>query len=182
MKQQHAALNLTTQLWRGKMTLYEKWVRKAYNQKGQWEKKVWDVYLPVEQKIYEYFLANKINTLNGTVEELSRKFNMDEVFFTGFLDGINGALDEIIDITQIDKNSTIALQFGWDNLYKKMVEYKAEHLFRLPQWSNIFTEDQQEKLYIEQKSSKTIVNATKIGRNEQCPCGSGKKYKKCCGA
>ncbi len=22
----------------------------------------------------------------------------------------------------------------------------------------------------------------KIGRNEPCPCGSGKKYKKCCGA
>ena len=21
----------------------------------------------------------------------------------------------------------------------------------------------------------------KIGRNEKCPCGSGKKYKKCCG-
>jgi uncharacterized protein len=23
---------------------------------------------------------------------------------------------------------------------------------------------------------------TKVGRNEDCPCGSGKKYKKCCGA
>ena len=23
--------------------------------------------------------------------------------------------------------------------------------------------------------------AQKIGRNEPCPCGSGKKYKKCCG-
>ena len=30
---------------------------------------------------------------------------------------------------------------------------------------------------------RTVVNETpKIGRNEQCPCGSGKKYKKCCGA
>ena len=24
-------------------------------------------------------------------------------------------------------------------------------------------------------------HATKIGRNEPCPCGSGRKYKKCCG-
>jgi len=24
-------------------------------------------------------------------------------------------------------------------------------------------------------------NAPKVGRNDQCPCGSGKKYKKCCG-
>jgi preprotein translocase subunit SecA len=30
---------------------------------------------------------------------------------------------------------------------------------------------------------KTIVNEQpKIGRNDPCPCGSGKKYKKCCGA
>lgn len=26
----------------------------------------------------------------------------------------------------------------------------------------------------------TVKNETKIGRNEPCPCGSGKKYKKCC--
>ena len=25
------------------------------------------------------------------------------------------------------------------------------------------------------------VSPPKIGRNEPCPCGSGKKYKKCCG-
>ena len=28
---------------------------------------------------------------------------------------------------------------------------------------------------------KTIKNDKKIGRNDPCPCGSGKKYKKCCG-
>lgn len=28
---------------------------------------------------------------------------------------------------------------------------------------------------------KTIITAKKVGRNEPCPCGSGKKYKKCCG-
>jgi SWIM/SEC-C metal-binding protein len=28
---------------------------------------------------------------------------------------------------------------------------------------------------------KTKIAEKKIGRNESCPCGSGKKYKKCCG-
>ena len=28
---------------------------------------------------------------------------------------------------------------------------------------------------------KTIIAEKKVGRNEPCPCGSGKKYKKCCG-
>ncbi len=30
--------------------------------------------------------------------------------------------------------------------------------------------------------TKTIVKEVKVGRNDPCPCGSGKKYKKCCGA
>ena len=28
---------------------------------------------------------------------------------------------------------------------------------------------------------KTIVAEKKVGRNDPCPCGSGQKYKKCCG-
>jgi preprotein translocase subunit SecA len=28
---------------------------------------------------------------------------------------------------------------------------------------------------------KPIVKGQKIGRNDPCPCGSGKKYKNCCG-
>jgi SEC-C motif-containing protein len=27
-----------------------------------------------------------------------------------------------------------------------------------------------------------VARAPKVGRNDPCPCGSGKKYKKCCGA
>lgn len=33
----------------------------------------------------------------------------------------------------------------------------------------------------EQEKTQPIVNAPKVGRNDPCPCGSGKKYKKCCG-
>ncbi len=32
-----------------------------------------------------------------------------------------------------------------------------------------------------QKKQKPIVKGKKIGRNDPCPCGSGKKYKNCCG-
>jgi len=31
-------------------------------------------------------------------------------------------------------------------------------------------------------TGKTVVKGRKVGRNDPCPCGSGKKYKKCCGA
>lgn len=36
--------------------------------------------------------------------------------------------------------------------------------------------------YIEDEESKPKIDSTNIGRNDPCPCGSGKKYKKCCGA
>jgi SWIM/SEC-C metal-binding protein len=29
--------------------------------------------------------------------------------------------------------------------------------------------------------TKTMISEKKVRRNEPCPCGSGKKYKKCCG-
>ena len=29
---------------------------------------------------------------------------------------------------------------------------------------------------------KQVVRGTKVGRNDPCPCGSGKKYKRCCGS
>ena len=32
------------------------------------------------------------------------------------------------------------------------------------------------------KVKQIVRNAPKVGRNDACPCGSGKKYKKCCGA
>ena len=31
------------------------------------------------------------------------------------------------------------------------------------------------------KVKKQPKRVSKIGRNDQCPCGSGKKYKQCCG-
>ena len=36
---------------------------------------------------------------------------------------------------------------------------------------------------IEDNENKPEIDTSKkIGRNDPCPCGSGKKYKKCCGA
>ena len=54
-------------------------------------------------------------------------------------------------------------------------------LYNLPQWDAIFSKDKQKELFKEQKLSGTVVKGKKIGRNDPCPCGSGKKYKHCCG-
>ena len=36
-----------------------------------------------------------------------------------------------------------------------------------------------EQIDVEKNKPQPIISE-KVGRNESCPCGSGKKYKKCC--
>ena len=64
---------------------------------------------------------------------------------------------------------------------KNMVGAEAEWLYNLEEWDAIFDMETRKALYKEQKSSTTIVKEAKIYPNDPCPCGSGKKYKKCCG-
>ena len=75
----------------------------------------------------------------------------------------------------------MSLAFDKEKLYKNMVEAKADWLYELPQWKEIFSEEKLKQLYTEQKKSGTVVKETKVYPNDPCPCGSGKKYKKCCG-
>jgi preprotein translocase subunit SecA len=41
---------------------------------------------------------------------------------------------------------------------------------------------QKEQQRVVAAREKVKVAAHKVGRNDPCPCGSGKKYKRCCGA
>ena len=44
-----------------------------------------------------------------------------------------------------------------------------------------FVETSDNKLKENSSENKSIDQINKVKRNEPCPCGSGKKYKKCCG-
>ena len=84
-------------------------------------------------------------------------------------------------IETMDEDTEVSLGFDKEKLYKNMVDARADWLYELPQWEKIFDENTRKRLYKEQKNSGTIRKEKKIGRNDPCPCGSGKKYKKCCG-
>ena len=100
---------------------------------------------------------------------------------TGFLDGINDSLVTPNPIEEMEEDTTVSLKFDKELLYKNMVAAEADWLYNLEEWKEIFDEDKRKALYKEQKSSTTIVKAAKVYPNDPCPCGSGKKYKKCCG-
>ena len=164
------------------MNLYESWFKKAYTQDGRINNTFWNDFMQKEQKIYEYILNEKVEKIEGTVKQLSEKFDMSIEYFIGFIDGINDIQPQKIKLEELSEDSQICININFETLYKKMVEYKADHLYNLPEWKNIFTEEQLKTLFKGQKSSTTFVREPKIERNDPCPCGSGKKYKKCCGA
>ena len=165
------------------MALLQEWRDVAYSQeadKAQLQK-FWTNYFLIEKGIYEKLLANPDEVVRGTVKDLADKFEVEVMTMVGFLDGINDSLKVQNPIEEMDENTEVNLGFDKELLSKNMVDAKADWLYELPQWDEIFTEEKKKELYKEQKKSGSIVKGAKIGRNDPCPCGSGKKYKHCCG-
>ena len=167
------------------MALLQEWREYAYSEEMQNSKegqKLWENYFTLEKGIYEKLLANPSEIVEGTVHELADRYEVPLSMMVGFLDGINDSLKEANPIDEMEKDTQVKLDIDLEKLYYNMVECKAEWLYTLPQWNDILPEDKRKELYKKQKNSGTIHNENrKVGRNDPCPCGSGKKYKQCCG-
>ena len=164
-------------------TLLDQWRDIAYDEtadRGQLQR-FWGTYFQIEKEIYEKLLTNPDEEVKGTVKELAEKYGQEVLTMVGFLDGINESLKEENPIETMEEDTVVSLAFDKEKLYKNMVAAKADWLYELPQWNSIFSEEKRKELYLEQKKSGTVVKGPKIGRNDPCPCGSGKKYKHCCG-
>ena len=164
-------------------TILEQWRSIAYDQQADRNKlqRFWANYFNIEKGIYEKLLANPDEVVTGTVKELADKYGLEVLTMVGFLDGINDSLKTANPIEEMEEDTEVSLGFDKELLYKNMVAAGADWLYELPEWEEIFDEDKRKALYKEQKSSTTIVKPEKIYPNDPCPCGSGKKYKKCCG-
>ena len=165
------------------MTLLENWRVKAYGDGTNEQQKevLWKEYFIVEKGIYEKLLTDISKVEQSSVKALAEKYGTDIQTMTGFLDGINDSLKEANPIETMEEDTEVRLAIDPEKLYYNMVEAKASWLYGLPQWDAILTEERRKELYKEQKASGTIRKPHKIGRNDPCPCGSGKKYKHCCG-
>lgn len=165
------------------MALLEEWKKVAYNETTDQNKlqKLWAAYFQQEKEIYAQLLKNPDEVVKGTVKELAVKYGVTVMTMTGFLDGINDSLKEANPIEEMEEDTEVNLGFDKELLYKNMVAAEADWLYNLEEWNDIFDEDKRKALYKEQKSSTTIVKEAKVYPNDPCPCGSGKKYKKCCG-
>ena len=164
-------------------TLLEQWRDTAYSKEMDKAslQKFWGTYFQTEKEIYEKLLENPDEEVKGTVKELAEKYGINVFTMTGFLDGINDSLVTPNPIDTMEEDTKVSLAFDKEKLYKNMVDAKADWLYNLPMWDDIFDKETKHRLYMEQKKSGTVIVGKKVGRNDPCPCGSGKKYKFCCG-
>lgn len=164
------------------MALLDAWREKAYQEPDKVKMaKLWEAYFKVEKEIYIKLLKNPDEEVKGTVKELAEKYGTTISFMTGFLDGIQESLVEPNPIETMEADTEVSLKFDKELLYMNMVGAEADWLYGLEEWNAIFDAEKQKELYKKQKSSTTIVKGDRVYPNDPCPCGSGKKYKKCCG-
>ena len=141
----------------------------------------WGNYFNIEKGIYSQILAQNGTPVTGTVKALAEKFETKIGIMTGFLDGINDSLKTPNPIEEMTEDTEVSLDYDPEKLYYNMVAAKADWLYGLPEWNDILSEERRKELYKEQKASGTVHDEKKPGRTDPCPCGSGKKYKFCCG-
>lgn len=163
------------------MSLFKDWEDLISNQTDETFPDFWETYSSTEKKIYSDILDTPYEKVTGTFQELVDKYEADPVIFMGFLDGINTSIRQAQTLDDIDETSEICLDIDLEKLYYNMLAADAEYLYNLPQWKTILTDEKRQEIYKSYKRSKTVVKEKTPGRNDPCPCGSGKKYKKCCG-
>ena len=166
------------------MSLLKDWRDHAYglDDRTPEGKDFWFKYFNKEKAIYEVLLGNPTEVVMGTVKELAERFDVDIETMVGFLDGIDDSLAMSNNLEELTEDSRVNLGFDKEKLYMNMVSCNAQWRYELPQWDALLTKERREELYKLEKSSHTVIKPPKVGRNDPCPCGSGKKYKKCCGA
>ncbi len=84
------------------------------------------------------------------------------------------------------KDPLVEYKYEAYDMFNQMIEEIQEEIVRYVYYVSVVERPQERKDLIENRSdeevaAKTPVRSDKVGRNDPCPCGSGKKYKKCCG-
>ena len=164
------------------MSLYKEWTeglesietREDYNE-------FFKDYMGKEAECYKKILEAKNTVIEGKIKELAEENKLTPLEYIGFLDGANTSFKEALALDDLTEESEIRAEFDFEKLLWNMHDAKAEWLYGMKEWENIFDEDKRKQIKKEYNRSKMVIKGEKTGRNDPCPCGSGLKYKKCCG-
>ncbi|MBN2883844.1 MAG: SEC-C domain-containing protein [Clostridia bacterium] len=159
------------------MNIFELWEEKI---SGEGSKEFFDEYLEKEMEAYQQILSIGSGEIKGVCSDLAEKFGMDLAVFAGFLSGMNDSIEKPIVLEKLTESSEIDIKIDFKKLLYNMYGAKANWLYLLDEWNDVLNEEERLEIKKQFNKDNTAVSQ-KVGRNDPCPCGSGKKYKKCCG-
>lgn len=168
-----------------------------------------NLYYELETEAYKKILSEKRNLLEGDFEDLARElgFGGNEYIFVGFVEGMLGAVKGLLNPEaqnvpadqlkeaagemkadnqiylkkiEIGSNPKLKIDIDFEKLFFEMRRAKAPWLYDLKEWDEIISPEERRELVMKLHEA-SRAKSNKVGRNEPCPCGSGKKYKQCCG-
>lgn len=161
------------------MNLFKQWKNMTESLNQSQANAFWQEYLATEADIYDKLLQKKDPVIQGVLSDLAAEYDLDPTVFVGFLDGINESIEPALELEELEETTEIKTEIQYETLYYNMQEAKAKWLYELPIWEELLTKEQrneQRKKFLEAHTRRV----EKVGRNEPCPCGSGKKHKHCC--
>ncbi len=164
------------------MKLYEIWKNMAgqLNSREEYDR-FWNTYFSMETENYRKLLSDPARIYSGTEKDLAAEFGMDQATFCGFIDGINTSLRTAVDLETLEEDTPVTLDVDYEKLYYNMRLAKAPWLYELPEWGSVLSEEKRKEITKQFREDHIFRAEKKVGRNDPCPCGSGKKYKNCCG-
>jgi hypothetical protein len=163
------------------MSLWNEWSQLLKNQTDESFDAFWQAYSDSEIRIYSSLLKEKSPLVKGGFSELAERYQVEPVYLMGFLDGVQTSLVEPFTLEEVTPDTVLDFEIDFEKLYFNMHAANADHLYNLTEWDGLLSKAHRDVIYKNYRRSKTVVKKKTPGRNDPCPCGSGKKYKKCCG-
>ena len=100
------------------MKPYEEWQKLVETERQPAEHEAfWNAYFAKETEAYRAILSEKTGKLSGTQAELAARYDMSNIEFAGFLDGINTSLTAEADLENLTDETSLALQIDFEKLF-----------------------------------------------------------------
>jgi len=164
------------------MSHHDEWIRLS-GQEGPGAAAFIDRYYALETEAYRRLLSAYPDPVSGTGGDVAVRLGFDGemAVFAGFLDGIRESVSIPVDPEAMTDETCLTIAIDPVLLFRNMLRAKARWLAELPEWDPVLPADVRDGMVREHRLAGMARSARTAGRNDPCPCGSGRKFKHCCG-
>ena len=133
--------------------------------------------IPFYKTLLTILEQNSLENIEGA-KECVEYFITSPTVSTNILKRINDKYPNFTTLANEVTENNLTLEELFNEYKPEYVNHKIYSQTTILYNSKVFTNTLN---YVVEKEEKSNIDFTKVGRNDKCPCGSGKKFKHCCG-